>query len=252
MNIGTNLKDDAIKDMVKAFSASADGEIYEIEMGFGLERTRNFKNGVSWDITFRNIAAAAEKHGLEVIKIKRGIWNFIALMDPRTGYLFVFTKENNLEMVIKNSGKKSIHYFYAFIAMHDDITAEFSYSCSLIPQFDKEYEEKRIIEAQKILDENFSRVKRVIFVTKKKEMQGISTVKAKLYDKNFFLVDTEDWSHHASDVGYGDLLENDELESPTLPMLAKVKPNIKELKRSKERELVKKKAKERNGKITLS
>lgn len=224
------INESVAKDLVQAFSKSTDGTINEIILEHSLD-THNFKDFGAWDIRFSRIKKVALKHELVTLKRKRGRWTFFCILHIETGILYVFSKKKNLESVIKKLGKGSIHYFHAFISKNGDPIDLDNTQTSLFPRLTDEYEEKRLIEVQKILGNEYPLVEKVIFIVGKEENKQIVRVEAHLYNKYFELIDFEDWSSYISVAEYSDLTavsapmdqDNTDNEEP----LVAVKQNIK-------------------------
>ncbi len=152
MKIISGLNDETIESLVKAFAGTTNDVVDEIKQEYGLE-TGNFKNGGVWDIRFRRIKQVALENGLIVLTKRRGIWTFICVLDTGTGILYVFSKEKNLDIVIKKLGRKNIHYFHAFVSLSSGPIDLDYQQISLFPTLTEEYENRRLREAQKILGE---------------------------------------------------------------------------------------------------
>ncbi|MEF2293124.1 DUF5986 family protein [Virgibacillus dokdonensis] len=207
------LNEAGVKSIVEAFSETTIDILNEAGDLYGLNDTGNFKNFGSWDLIFNRIKNAAILHDLIVIKKKRGIWKFIIILDVKTGTLLVFTKEKNIEKVIKDFGKENIHYFHAFVGLNSNPIDLANRQLELFSMITDEYEEKRIVEAQKILGEDYSSVKKVIFVTAKEEQKEITAVEARLYSPYFELLDSEDWSQYIAEKQYTHVLNLPDSES---------------------------------------
>ncbi|MBD8007446.1 DUF5986 family protein [Bacillus norwichensis] len=250
MNIG--LSEAGIKSIVQAFSDKTIDVLNEAGELYGLNETGNFKNFGSWDLIFNRIKNAALLHDLIVIKKKRGNWKFIIILDDETGTLLVFTKEKNIEKVIKDFGKENIHYFHAFVGMNPNPIELADRQLQLFPIITNEYEEKRIAEAQKILGEDYSSVNQVIFITAKEERKEIISVEARLYSPYFELLDRNDWSQYITEKQYSDVLnvfddetvDNDD-EIGTIP---KVRKEIQDSKKLTEERIPSQKQKQHEDK----
>ncbi|WP_203249074.1 DUF5986 family protein [Sporosarcina beigongshangi] len=227
------INESVAKDLVQAFSKSTDGTINEIILEHSLD-THNFKDFGAWDIRFSRIKKVALKHELVTLRRKRGRWTFFCILHIETGILYVFSKEKNLESVIKKLGKGSIHYFHAFISKNGDAIDLDNTQTSLFPMLTDEYEEKRLIEVQKILGNEYPLVKKVIFIVGKEENKQIVNVEAHFYNKYFELIDFEDWSSNISLAEYSDLtasitpMDQDSIDDEK--PIPSVKQNIKDRK----------------------
>jgi hypothetical protein len=231
MKLTTGSEKQLLKEIVQAFSRNTQDVIYDIQLEHGLD-TGNFINGGVWDIRFNRIKLAALQNGLVVLKRKRGIWKFILLLDVETGILYVFTRDNNLNNVIKQLGKKNIHYFHAFVSLNSGPLEMDNQQLELFSMFSEEYEAKRIYEAQKILGEDYSSVKQVVFIVAKEEEKQIVSVEAHLYNRFFELLDFENLSSFISGENYSDIFvsnENPIQETPS-PVIPIVKQKIKDRK----------------------
>lgn len=195
--------------VVQAFTNSTRGALTEIKFEHDLY-TDNYKNFGSWDIRFSRIRKAALENELTVIMKKRGIWKFISVLDEDTGTLYVFSKEKNLQKVMKEFGKDKIHYFHAFISLNHPPVEFDNNQLEFFNLFSEEYDEKRLIEAKKILQNDFSSVKQVVFVSAYEELGEIVAVKAKLFDKYFNLINVENWTENMNSADYSDIFISNE------------------------------------------
>lgn len=235
MVISSGINDETIKDLVKAFSSSVASLVKEMEMQYELE-TGNHKHGSAWDIRFNRIKKAALKNNLVVLTRKRGFWTFVVVLNLDTGFLYVFSKEENFEVVIKNFGKKKIHYFHAFVSKNSGPVELEHQQLGFFSRLPDDYETRRIAEVQKILAEDYPAVKEVVFVIGKEKDGKIVEVEARLYNRYFELLDTENWSKFISeDYQYEDIfISNEQLidDSVQKPVIPVVKEHIKRRKDS--------------------
>lgn len=215
--------------LVKSFTEGTDGVINEIKEEHGMD-TGNFKNGGSWDIRFNRIKQVALQNDLVVLTRKRGIWTFICALDLDTGSLYIFSKEKNLDTVIKNFGKKKIHYFHAFVSLNSGPLEFDPLQFSLFETLTDEYENKRLMEVQKILGEEYPLVKQIIFVVAQEIDRKIVGVEARLYNRYFELVDKADWSMYVSKDEYSDLAVLNEEVMEKMDIIPKVKQFVKKRK----------------------
>ncbi|MCM3452756.1 DUF5986 family protein [Heyndrickxia oleronia] len=219
-----------IGDIVKAFTSTTHDVIREIQVEHGLD-TGNFKSGGNWDLRFKRIKNAALKHGLIVLTKKRGIWNFILVLNINTGIMYVFSKDKNIKTVIKKLGKNSIHYFHAFVSLNSDPYELDNQQMELFPMLSEEYEAKRIQEVQKILGEEYPLVKQVVFVVALEEDRKIVGVEAKLFNRYFELKDVENWTSYMSTDDYSDIFISNELPlEQQQTVIPKLKQSVKDRK----------------------
>lgn len=220
MNYTIGFSDTAVKDLVKAFSESTIKDLNDMTMEYGLH-TGNFKSFGSWDLRFNRISNAARKHGLDVLTRKRGgLWTFNAVLNPDTGALIVFTKEKNLNLVIKEFGSESIHYFHALLSKNRE-----NQQTELFREYADEFDAKRTIEAQKILEEDYSSVNQVFFIVGQEESKKMTSAAIKLYDSYFNLLDIIDLTNNIPEDNYDDIFvsneqnTNEEEEAPLIPVI---------------------------------
>ncbi|MEK3900060.1 DUF5986 family protein [Paenibacillus sp. FSL R7-0179] len=216
--------------LVKSFTEGTDIVIDEIKQEYGMG-TGNFKNGGSWDIRFDRIKQAALLNDLVVLTRKRGIWTFICALDIDTGSLYIFSKEKNLDVVIRNFGKNKIHYFHAFVSLN---SGPLEFEDQQLTLFEttltEEYENKRLMEVQKILGEEYPLVNQVIFVVAQEVDKKIVGVEARLFNRYFELVDKVDWSMYVSRDEYSDLIVLHEEAVDDMDVIPKVKQSVKKRK----------------------
>ncbi|MFV2050846.1 DUF5986 family protein [Metabacillus sp. YM-086] len=239
----SGINQSVIGDLVRAFTETTNDVVNEIKQEYGLD-TGNFKNGGAWDIRFRRIKQIALENNLIVLTKRRGIWSFVCVLNENTGDLYVFTKEKNLEIVIKNLGKRKIHYFHAFISLNSGPVELDNHQMALFSTLPEDYETKRIREAQKILGEEYPLVNQVIFIVAQEEERKMVGVEAKLYNRFFELLDVENWSSFVPEDQYGNILVLDEEvvdNTESVTIIPKVKQSIKERKNHFENEIATKK-----------
>ncbi|MEI4799920.1 DUF5986 family protein [Bacillus sp. FJAT-51639] len=228
MKIGLGIDQTAVRELVKAFTNSPNHVLNDIKIEHGLD-TGNFRNGGAWDVRFKRIKEVGLNNELVVLTAKRGIWTFICLLNLANGVLLVFSKEKNLESVIKKLGKKSIHYFHALVSINSDPFDLDRQQQELFPMFTEEYEARRLEEVLKILGEDYPKVKQVVFVVSQEVDRQVTGVEARLFNKYFELVDVEDWTSYVSE-DYSDIFVSNEQDNDsdieTKP-IAKIKDSIK-------------------------
>jgi hypothetical protein len=231
--------------LVSSFTEGTDGVINEIKEEHGMY-TGNFKNGGSWDIRFNRIKQVALNNDLVVLTRRRGIWTFVCALDLSTGSLYIFSKEKNLDIVIKNFGKKKIHYFHAFVSVNSGPLEFDTQQLSLFDTLTDEYENKRLMEVQKILGEEYPLVKQVIFVVAQEVDKKMVSVEARLFNRYFELIDKVDWSMYVSKDEYSDLVVINEEVMEIIDIIPKVKQSVKKRKESFDQEIAKKKLDEKD------
>ncbi|SFR27810.1 MULTISPECIES: DUF5986 family protein [unclassified Paenibacillus] len=234
--------------LVGSFTEGTDGVINEIKKEYGLD-TGNFKHGGSWDKRFDRIKQVALQNDLVVLTRKRGgIWTFICVLDLNTGSLYIFSKEKNVDTVIKNFGKKKIHYFHAFVSLNSGPLEFNKQQITLFETLTDEYESKRLMEVQRILGEEYPLVKQVIFVIAQEIGNRMVGVEARLYNRYFELVDKVDWSMYVSKDEYSDLVVLDEEFAGKMDIIPKIKLSIKKRKEHFDQGIAKKKLDEEHTK----
>ncbi|MFB9327816.1 DUF5986 family protein [Paenibacillus aurantiacus] len=234
--------------LVRSFTEGTDQVISEIKEEYGMD-TGNFKNGGAWDIRFRRIKSTALQHNLVVLTRRRGIWNFVCAIDLDTGNLYIFSKEKNLDKVVKNFGKRKIHYFHAFVSLNSGPVDFDNQQMLLFESLTEEYEYKRLMEVQRILGDEYPLVKRVIFVVAQEVNRKIIGVEAKLFNRYFELVDKLDLSMYIAKDEYSDLslpAELDEDEEESLSTIPKIKQSIKNRRLSSDDKIPVKKSDKNN------
>lgn len=244
MVISSGINEKTIMGLVKAFSDSVAPLTKEIEIQYELE-TGNHKHGTAWDIRFTRIKKAALQNDLVVLKLKRGMWTFVTVLNLDTGIMYVFSKEKNFDLVIKNFGKNKIHYFHAFVSKNGDPIELDNHQLEFFSTISEEYEARRIEEVQKILGENYPDVKAVVFVIGKEENGKITEVEARLYNRYFQLLDIENWSEFISeDHQYEDIfVSNEESEDESVEewVIPTLKAHIKQRKHAFDKKIAEEK-----------
>ncbi|KJD38587.1 hypothetical protein QD46_18145 [Paenibacillus polymyxa] len=223
------LNDAMAELLVRSFTQETESVLNDIKREHGLD-TGNFRNGGSWDKRFGRIKDTALHNDLVVLTRNRGIWTFVSVLDLGTGSLYIFSKEKNLDVVIKNFGKESIHYFHAFVSLNSGPLEFANQQMTLFESLTEEYENKRLLEVQKILDEEYPLVKQVIFVVGQEIDKKIVGVEARLFNRYFELIDKADWTKYVSKDEYSDVAVLNEEVVESMDIIPKIKPSVKKRK----------------------
>lgn len=162
--------EESVLDDVKAFKE---------QMGKG---PFNAKHGLSWDLTYRNISAAAATLGMVVVEAKRGFWEFDLALDLKSKEILVFMKEPNTNI----SARTDYHYFNALLYKHE------SFEIDMLADDFAEGEDKIKMDIVKEILGEFADVYDTVLVMSK-EMDGHKALKTslKLYSKEGQLLETE-------------------------------------------------------------
>ncbi|MFD2170552.1 DUF5986 family protein [Tumebacillus lipolyticus] len=223
------LNDDMAKLLVKSFTQETESVLNDITKDYGMG-TGNFRHGGSWDKRFGRIKDSALQNDLVVLTKSRGIWTFVCVLDLGTGSLYIFSKEKNLDVVIKNFGKKSIHYFHAFVSLNSNPLEFPNQQMTLFEPLTEEYENKRLLEVQKILGEEYPLVKQVIFVVGQEIGKKIVGVEARLFNRYFELIDKAEWTAYVSKDEYSDVAVLNDPGMENMGIIPKIKPSVKKRK----------------------
>lgn len=223
------LNDDLADLLVKSFTQETESVLNDIKKEHDLY-TGNFRNGGSWDKRFGRIKDVALQNDLVVLTRSRGIWTFVCVLDLDNGSLYIFSKEKNLDAVIKKFGKKSIHYFHAFVSLNSGPLEFDTQQMTLFESLTEEYETNRLLEVQKILGEEYPLVKQVIFVVGQEINKKIVGVEARLFNRFFELVDKADWTAYVSKDEYSDVPVLNDPVVENMDIIPKIKPSIKKQK----------------------
>lgn len=198
---------DKINSLSKAFSKSVSRDVNEI-LSENLLSTYNGKYMLIWDFRFTNIEKTTIEIGFKSLRIKRGgLWTAVASLDLETGYLYIYTKEKNLETVINKFGNSVIHYFHALISKNTEDDESEGIQISLFSKTDEDFEQKRTILCQEILGGFYSDVKEVFFIVGNEEYGKIIDVSVRYYNKFFELLETKELIENIDVVEYDTLLE---------------------------------------------
>ncbi|ARU60804.1 hypothetical protein CBW65_06635 [Tumebacillus avium] len=240
------LNDDMVQLLVKSFTQETESVLNDISKDYSMG-TGNFRNGGSWDKRFGRIKDVALQNDLVVLTRSRGIWTFVCVLDLGTGSLYIFSKEKNLDVVIKNFGKKSIHYFHAFVSLNSDPLEFPNQQMKLFESLPEEYESKRLLEVQKILGEEYPLVNQVIFVVGQEINKKIVGVEARLFNRYFELIDKAEWTAYVSKDEYSDVAVLNDPVVENIDIIPKIKPSVKKRKEDLAKKKNKKKEKEENN-----
>ncbi|QDY45794.1 hypothetical protein FK545_11275 [Planococcus glaciei] len=247
MEIEYGTKREIVGDLIRAFTKSPFDVIDEIKQEHEMS-TENFKSRGAWDVRFDRIKHTALHHELAVLTKKRGIWTFICVLDLDSGTLFVFSKKNNLESIMKKLGRKSIHYFHAFVSVDSHPMDLDEQQLSFFPILHEEYEARRLQEIRKILGEDYPSVSQVVFLVADEVHGKILGAKAMLFNRFFEEIAIDDLSLYIVEEGYSDIFtveETDTIEEEKT-LIPKVKEQVK-----KRRDYFEKKYHKKNKKTKM-
>lgn len=203
------LKDEFLmKKLVMSFSENTENTLDEIEFNYNMD-TGNFRPAGSWDLRFGRIEESVKnKNDIVILNRERGIWKYKAILFTSTGTLFVFTKEKNLDKVIKEkSNTDKIHYFHALVYLNVDNIGT-NVQLDLFNLYDESFEHRREREVQKILMEYYSQVKQVYFIVGTERNKQIVEVKVQHYNRQFEFLKETNLSQYISKGEYEDILSN--------------------------------------------
>lgn len=226
MQNAINTKNPVIQELVKAFTKETVTTTSEIKDEYDFI-TNNFEGFGSWDIRFKRIFTTALQNDLVVLVRKRGNWKFVVVLDEKTNDLFVFTKKNNIESVIKKFGKGSIHYFHAFVGLNKEIVLG-DFQMEIFQKTTDDYENRRIEELRKILGEDYPRVNQVIFIVAEEKNKKIINAEAILYNKFFIELEKTNLYEYIDEEEYSELfVEEESYNDEETLVIPKVKEEIK-------------------------
>ncbi|WGF39906.1 MULTISPECIES: DUF5986 family protein [Lysinibacillus] len=218
-----------MKKLVMAFSQNTENTLDEIEFNYNMG-TGNFRQSGSWDLRFGRIEDSVKnKSDVAILNRERGIWKYKAILFATTGTLFVFTKEKNLDKVIKEkSNTEKIHYFHALVYLNVENVGT-NVQLDLFDYYDESFELRREREVQKILMEYYSQVKQVYFIVGTERNKQIVEVKVQHFNRQFEFLKEVDLSKYISKGEYEDILlkvaKNG--DKPTTKPLVGIKDGLK-------------------------
>lgn len=238
MNVAIDSKH--IKSIIRCFTDDTTAIRNEISLEYHLP-TGNFRNFMAWDIIFGRLADKLCKEEFELLKLKRGNWTFFAPLHKPTGTLYLFTKEANLKTVEKKLTLKKPHYFYSLSSINGDLESETG-QLSLQDLVDKDALAHLKREAIKVLGGEYSKVKQVLIVVGTEKFKKITDVSVYLYNQNFELCGSVNWSEYISNIDYEDIIPTantvtEEVNATTIVKLKKKteKPELSIAKLKKEK-----------------
>ncbi|MFZ3591580.1 DUF5986 family protein [Bacillus sp. DJP31] len=193
-----------IKSIVKCFTDDTTAIRNEIALEYRLP-TGNFRNFMVWDIIFGRLADKLCKEEFEIVELKRGNWTFNAPLHKSTGTLYLFTKEANLKRVEKKLTIKKPHYFYSLSSINGDLDIDAG-QLSLKDLYDEDSLIYLTRDAIKILGDAYSKVRQVLIVVGIEKYKKMTDVSVHLYNQNFELCDSVNWSEYISNIDYEDIL----------------------------------------------
>jgi len=217
-----------IESIVKCFTDDTNAIRNEIALEYHLP-TGNFRNFMTWDIIFGRLADKLCKEEFEILELKRGTWTLNAPLHKSTGMLYLFTKEANLKIVEKKLTLKKPHYFYSLSSINGDLDVDAG-QLSLKYLDDEDSLVYLTRDAIKVLGDAYSKVKQVLIVVGTERYKKMTDVSVHLYNQNFELCDSVNWSEYISNIDYEDILPstaavNEETQATTI---AKLKKKIEE------------------------
>jgi len=217
-----------IKSIVRCFTNDTKAIRNEIALEYHLP-TGNFRNFMAWDIIFGRLADKLCKEEFAILELNRVGWTFYAPLHKSTGTLYLFSKQANLKIVKKRLSLKKPHYFYSLSSINGDLDVEVdSGQISLKGLDDDDSLEPLTRDAIKVLGESYSKVKQVVIVVGTEKFKKIIDVSVHLYNQNFELCDSVNWSEYISNIEYEDILPSAEavIEETQTTTIAKLKKRI--------------------------
>ncbi|MCT0017167.1 hypothetical protein EFE32_10100 [Lactococcus lactis subsp. lactis] len=241
------IDDNSMHDLVGAFTRSTKGDLEQnsIENDFV---TANGEALYSWNYIFGSISKSAISNGLRYIVVNRNkIWKFVAVLSEDEEELVLFFKEKNLRNITSKFEGRPFHYLSCLLIKNAYLNGqEVSHQSTLFDSFDndekKEIDEKRTYEAQKMLKEDFDKIK-TIYVCSKEEISGnVVSVTMNLFNERGEVVSRKDITKYMTlDYENTSAMNNANDKTPTIPKLKsefkdKEKPSIPSEKRREKRE----------------
>ena len=162
----------------EAFERDVSDDVYAVREEIG-EGPFNAKFGLRWDLTFRNVSATAERHGLMKFQCKRGFWGFTLYFNPTEKELFVLMKEPNPDRV----AKKYRHYLNCLLLSNP------SHNEALFPN--EEYDALRKQEVFGMLGDFTMEVDRVYVLSKNVVKGATINTYLKFYSREGDLLEEE-------------------------------------------------------------
>ncbi|MGE7185293.1 DUF5986 family protein [Peribacillus sp. NPDC006672] len=187
-----------IRKVVRAFSDNLVLDVQEVRKLLELKKF-NSKYALAWDIRYSRIEDLDGDNNIVALTSRRGFWGFSMLLNIESGTLFVFTKEKNLDEVIKRFGKEKLHYIHSLLFLNKKYDEDFGlmhedFQLSLQIDGIEEFDAQRKLDAINILGDYYSDINKVILVTLTEENNVAVKVEAGLFTSDCQLIDKEDWS----------------------------------------------------------
>lgn len=219
-----NISEIAMHDLIRAFTRNTKEDMNHnsTENHFV---TQNGKDLYSWNYVFGDIVDAANNNGLKYKVINRNIWSFVVVASQDMKQLLVFMKEQNLLRILSKYGNNPFHYLPCLLIKNNQLNGqEENHQTSLFE--DPEIDEKRMIEAKKMLQEFFESVE-TIYVCSKEEIAGnVVSVTMNLFNSFGEIIEQKDMTKYMSlDYESSSAINNDNGKQETIPVLKK---NLKE------------------------
>lgn len=190
--------------------------------------TKNGKSIFVWNLINTEVKRALPKERFEVIVSKRGVWEFVLVLDIKSGYLYSFMKGDRFETVRKNYEKnKKLHYLEVLCGINTPYLSETYEQLDFLNVANEQAEEKDEI-LEKMLMQLKNEVKKHILVTFEISKDKIIAARANVVSENLQIMETEQWQQYITpsyDAMISHIAEEDlQIEEEEIPVL--LKPNI--------------------------
>lgn len=241
-----NIDDSAMHDLIRAFTRNTKGDL-EHNSSENDFVTNNGELSYSWNYIFGDIAKAAVNNNLKYIVVERTkIWQFVAVFSQDEKELLLFFKEKNLRTILSKFEGKPFHYLNCLLVKNIHLNGqEIIHQMNLFSN--TEIDEKRTIEAKKMLQEDFEKIE-TIYVCSKEEISGnVVSVTMNLLNGFGEIVSQEDMTDYMLlDYETTSAINSDNNKTPTIPTLKEqfkrkeenTIPNKKEDKREEKKEWI--------------
>lgn len=185
--------------------------------------TNNGRHMNAWDIRFKHIVSASEEMKLDYKIIETSsLWSYVVVTDEDKMYLF--TKESNLQKVLKDKQKDPLHYILCTTAINTHLngTAKTEQIELLEDYLAKVKKDKR----ERYYGELIAQVKEVVVFTLEQFENEAVKVKEVLIDSTGNIVKSIDHSNNIME-NYSDVLTQEKGKSNLLEGIS-LKENLKE------------------------
>lgn len=162
--------------------------------------TQNYASTLPWDLINTNLIKKANCETITFSTKKRGIWEFLLMLDKESNRLITFMREDRLKKILKSSKNNAPHYLNALALLNEELkpktkqTSLFDMSEYTTAKYDKEQLAEMLNNLCNDLKQGNPLSCNHIVVTFSSLKGQLCSLNAFALNSSLQLVDTESWS----------------------------------------------------------